>query len=69
MSWQSLDPAIRETLKTRLTQRQLEVLILWLAGCSYDRISTMLGISVRSVRTHLKRARQIHDTITQEAAA
>ena len=67
MSWQSLDPAIRDQLKTRLTQRQLDVLILWLAGCSYDRISTMLGISVRSVRTHLKRARQIHDQVKEAA--
>lgn len=68
MSWNTLPTEHRDELKQRLSQRQLDVLILWLAGCSYDRISTMLGISVRSVRTHLKRARQVHNQVKQAAA-
>lgn len=69
MPWNALAPHIRQELTNRLTPRQHDVLILWLAGCSYDRIANMLGLSPRTVRTHLKRARTIHDQLTKEHAA
>ena len=69
MSWNTLDPNIRNQLTAKLTTRQHDVLILWLAGCSYDRIATMLNIAPRTVRTHLKRAQAIHAQLDQEQAA
>lgn len=69
MSWNTLDPATRDQLTRRLTPRQHDVLVLWLAGCSYQRISTMLNIAPRTVRTHLHRAQAIHAQLDQEQAA
>jgi DNA-binding CsgD family transcriptional regulator len=66
MSWNTLEPHVRTELTNRLTRRQHDILILWLAGCSYDRIAEMLNLSPRTVRTHLHRARTIHSTITNE---
>lgn len=69
MTWNTLKPTTRAELAKRLTQRQLDVLILWLAGCSYERIAGMLTIAPRTVRTHLKRARTVLDDIRQKEAA
>lgn len=69
MTWNTLDPDTRTELVRRLSQRQLDVLMLWLAGCSYDRIAQMLNLSPRTVRTHLKRARAIHERIERKDAA
>ena len=68
MAWNDLPHHERTELRARLTQKQLNVLILWHAGLGYQKIADGLGVSVRTVRTHLARARQIHDRITQEAA-
>ncbi len=67
-SWNTLDPHIRQQLVDRLSRRQHDVLILWLAGCSIERIATMLTLAPRTVRTHLARARQIYDQIRKETA-
>lgn len=69
MSWNALAPEIRVELSRRLSPRQHDVFVLWLAGCSYDRIATMLDIAPRTVRTHLKRARAIHDQLERKKAA
>lgn len=69
MSWNTLDPHVRSELTRRLTRRQHDVLILWLAGCSYHRISVMLEIAPRTVRTHLARARAIHHEIERREHA
>lgn len=72
MTWNTLPPETRTQLTQRLTRRQHDVLILWLAGCSYHRISVMLEIAPRTVRTHLNRARAIHqqiDTQRKDTAA
>ncbi len=68
MTWNQLEPQVRAQRVNRLTPRQHDVLILWLAGSSIERISTMLNLAPRTVRTHLHRARQIHAQIEQEAA-
>lgn len=56
MSWQALDEPIRNVATTVLTPKQLDVWKLWLAGCSYRRISTMLEVGVPTVRGHLEAA-------------
>ena len=56
MSWKDLDPQHRHHLEQTLTSRQLDVLILHLAGCSQRRIATMLGIHRTTVRDHLTTA-------------
>lgn len=56
MSWNTLDPDIRETAELVLTRKQLDVLKLRLADIAEVRIAYMLSISRRSVRTHLEAA-------------
>ena len=56
MSWKDLPQPRRTQLEATLTSRQLDVLILHLAGCSQRRIVTMLGISRTTVRDHLTTA-------------
>lgn len=56
MSWNTLPPATRKHAETHLTQRQLDILILHLAGCGTRRISTMLGIHRTTVKDHLHTA-------------
>lgn len=68
MSWNTLPPEVRQQLTMRLSPRQHDVLILWLAGCSYDRIAGMLTIQPRTVRTHLRAAQIVYEQIRQEAA-
>jgi DNA-binding CsgD family transcriptional regulator len=68
VSWNTLEPHIRAQLTQRLSPRQHDVLILWLAGCSYTQISEMLNIQPRTVRTHLHSAKIIYQQIRQEAA-
>lgn len=52
----SLDPAVREVAERVLTPRQLDVFVLWLAGCSPRRISTMLDppVTRSTVKSHLE---------------
>lgn len=66
MSWNQLPPDTRKELTNRLSRRQHDVLILWLAGCSYNDISRMLRIQPRTVRTHLHAARITYNQITEE---
>jgi DNA-binding NarL/FixJ family response regulator len=56
MSWNTLDPAAKHHAQTHLTQRQLDILTLHLAGCGTRRISTMLGIHRTTVKDHLRTA-------------
>ena len=65
MSWNKLSEEERTQLNAQLTNRQYSVYVLWLAGCTYKSISEMLGLSQRTVRTHLDRARQIHTNIIE----
>ncbi len=65
MTWNELDPEIRAQLVNRLSRKQHDVLILWLAGCSIERISTMLSLAPRTVRTHLHRAQQTRTQIQE----
>jgi len=65
MSWNKLSDHERAELNKTLTNRQFAVYALWLAGCTYRSISEMLGISQRTVRTHLDRARMIHTNIIE----
>jgi DNA-binding NarL/FixJ family response regulator len=52
-----LDPAIAEAMrKTRLTEREREVLALLAEGLQHEQIAQQLGISAETVRTHLKKA-------------
>lgn len=53
MSWNTLPPHQRDHAQTQLTPKQLDVLILHLAGCSQRRIATMLNLSRTTVRDHL----------------
>jgi LuxR family transcriptional regulator, maltose regulon positive regulatory protein len=39
-----------------LTLREADVLRLLAGGCTYERIGERLGISVQTVRTHIKNA-------------
>ena len=63
MSWNTIPDDTRAELVGKLTTKQHDVYVLWLAGCSYDRISNMLNIAPRTVRTHLQRAKAIHREI------
>lgn len=69
MTWRDLPTNEQILLNQRLTIRQHDVLVLTLAGCSLARIAVMLQVSIRTVRTHLHRARQIHDDVRKETAA
>lgn len=66
MSWNTLPNHEREQLTARLSPKQHDVYILWLAGCGYNRIAAMLNISRSTVITHNKRAKQIHQDIATE---
>jgi DNA-binding CsgD family transcriptional regulator len=68
-TWSQLPEPVRDELTRRLTRRQHDVLVLWLASCSYDRMARMLDISPRTVRTHLARAKQIYDDVNRKDAA
>lgn len=67
-AWNYLPEAEREHLERTLTLKQLRVYKAWLAGLPFETMASAFGVSVRTVRTHLARARQVHDRITQEAA-
>lgn len=58
--WITLPQPVRDRLTHQLSQRQLDVLILWLAGCSIERMATMLGLAPRTIRTHLHRANTVY---------
>lgn len=57
MSWNTLDPTIRQLAERELTRKQLDVLKLHLAGCGTRRIATMLSISEPTAREHLRLAK------------
>lgn len=69
MSWRTLDPQLRTRIQHTLTQRQLEVLILHLAGCSNRKGATMLGLTPTTYRDHLARAKHLTAHITTEDSA
>lgn len=60
MSWSQLDPKTKRRIEKRLTKRQLDVLILTLAGCSQRRIATMLTLHRSTVQDHLRIAHTVH---------
>jgi len=53
VSWKDLPQPRRTQLERTLTSRQLDVLILHLAGCSQRKTATMLSVSRTTVRDHL----------------
>lgn len=57
MSWNRVPADIQRTAEANLTQRQLDVLKLHLAGCGTRRIATMLSISEPTAREHLRLAK------------
>lgn len=67
--WNTLPLDVRLQLNKKLTPRQHDVFVLWHAGCGYERIGTMLNLSPRTVRTHLRRAHAIYHNIQLEEAA
>lgn len=69
MSWIDHAPELRNELSEALTERQLHIYILRSAGCSWDTIATMKGLSVRTVRAHYRRATQVRDLLDMKEAA
>lgn len=67
--WANLPLDQRAALVKQLTPRQHDCYVLWLIGSSYDTIAGYLNLSPRTVRTHIKRARQIHHNLDQQEAA
>jgi DNA-binding NarL/FixJ family response regulator len=52
-----LDPALRRTaVRTKLTDRELEVLSLLADGLRHEEIGLRLGIGSETVRTHIRKA-------------
>jgi DNA-binding CsgD family transcriptional regulator len=56
MSWQTLDPLIREIAERECTDKELHALRLWHNGHGYQTIGRNLGISVSSARGRIQRA-------------
>jgi DNA-binding CsgD family transcriptional regulator len=53
MSWSELDDEVRELAESALTHRQLETLILALAGYDERSIADTLELSRSTIRDHL----------------
>lgn len=68
MTWLELPEQERRQLARRLTAKQLDIYRLRLNRMSYEEIAWLLSISIRTVRTHEHRARQIHQLMLEEAA-
>lgn len=66
--WNSLTDHDKHHLALKLTARQLDVYKLRLAGLSWDNIAWALNLSIRTCRTHGKRAEQIHAQLEEHAA-
>lgn len=58
MSWNTLDRRHQQIAERELTDRQLQVFKLWLAGHSSRRIARALDIAEPTARGHLDRALQ-----------
>lgn len=69
MSWNTIDPRHRQELEQRLTKKQLDVLVLMLAGCGSRRISDMLGISRTAAKDHMRTARNALANLDRKDAA
>ncbi len=70
MSWNTLDPKHQTHLEETLTRKQLDVLVLHLAGCSQRRIATMLGYrSKTTVADHLRAGRDALAALDRKDAA
>lgn len=69
MNWSTLPPHIRTATEQQLTSKQLDVLVLHLAGCSQRRIATMLNVSRTTVRDHLAVGLDTIATLTRKDAA
>lgn len=67
--WSQHTPELKQRISDKLTIRQHNTLVLWLAGVPTTRIADMLGIQTRTARTHLKRARTIYDSILEKEQA
>lgn len=57
MSWSNLPPEIRDLAEQELSERQLQVLKLKMAGRSITEIALGLAIDPSTVTTHLFRAK------------
>lgn len=81
MSWADLPKHERDQLASRLTERQLLVYILRLPydeaiaagrrppeGTSWEYISNLANIQIRTCRTHYHAAKIVRQQIRQEAA-
>jgi len=60
--------ASRQTVRSRLTQRELDVLELLAEGLAHEEIGRRLGISSETVRTHLRKASGRLDASTRTQA-
>lgn len=55
MSWNTLDPLIRQVAENECTEKELHALRLWHNGHGYQTIARGLGISVSSARGRIHR--------------
>lgn len=69
MSLPNLPPDVRSLAERELTPKQLEAWKLHSLGYGYRRVGRILGISTRSARDRIERARQIIDKAMTEVAA
>lgn len=56
MSWNTLDPTIRQIAEAHCTDKELTALKLWHNGAGYRRIGLILGISMSTARGRVHRA-------------
>src|SRR5262249_22607610 len=60
--------ASKQNLRSKLTQRELDVLLLLAEGLPHEEIGRRLGISSETVRTHLRKASNRLDASTRTQA-
>jgi len=56
MGWEELSPDMRDELARTLTERELVVVKLWLAGYGSRRLALALGVSRTQARDRVDRA-------------
>lgn len=62
MSWEGVEPEIREVAERVCTPRQVEVLKLYAQGMGHRRVARALGVDTKTAREHLEAAsRRIRD--------
>jgi RNA polymerase sigma factor (sigma-70 family) len=53
--------SLHRDLRSMLSERQYQVLLLLAEGCKYERIAKELGIGLNTVKTHVLRIRRNHE--------